>query len=78
METSVQNGARRVKQVPAINQGKLQPFNFQLYSSTYLVIGGRDNPRVLVVELHGADVVQVAQKSEQTTPQLVVPHLSRV
>lgn len=40
-----------------------------------LVIGGRDDPRVLVVELHRADVVQVSQKREQAAPKLVVPHL---
>ena len=43
-----------------------------------LVVRGGENPGVLVVEHSRADVVQVAQKSEQTTPQLVVPHLSRV
>lgn len=43
--------------------------------ATRLVIGRRDDPRVLVVELHRPDVVEVAQQSEQATPELVVPDL---
>lgn len=42
---------------------------------TRLVIRGRDDPRVLVVELHRPDVVQVPQQGEQATPKLVVPDL---
>jgi len=43
-----------------------------------LVVRGRDDPRALVMHLHRADVVQVAQQREQASTQLVVPHFDLV
>jgi len=43
-----------------------------------LVVAGADNPGILVVELHGADVVEVAQEGEEAAVELVVPHLDFV
>jgi hypothetical protein len=43
-----------------------------------LVIAGTHDPRVLVVELHGTDVVEVASKREQAAVRLVIPHLDLV
>ena len=40
-----------------------------------LVVGGGEDPGVLVVEHRGPDVVQVAHQVEQATLLLVVPHL---
>lgn len=44
---------------------------------THLVVGGRDDPWVLIMKLHCSDVIQVTEKREETTPELVVPHLRR-
>ena len=46
--------------------------------SNRLIIRSRDDPRVLGVELHRANVVQVPQEREQATPKLVAPHLDLV
>ena len=43
-----------------------------------LVVGGAEDPGELVVELDGADVIEMAEKGEKTTTQLVVPHLDLV
>ena len=40
-----------------------------------LVVGGREDPGVLVVEHGGPDVVEVAHQVEQAPLLLVVPHL---
>ena len=42
-----------------------------------LVVGGREDPGVLVVEHRRPDVVQVAHQVEQATLLLVVPHLGK-
>lgn len=42
---------------------------------TNLVIRSRYDPRVLVVELHRPNVVQMPEESEKAAPQLVVPNL---
>ena len=43
-----------------------------------LVVGGREDPGVLVVEHGGPDVVEVAHEVEEAPLLLVVPHLKRV
>ncbi len=43
-----------------------------------LVIARGHHPRVLLVETHGSDVVQMAEKREKTTAELVVPNLDFV
>ena len=43
-----------------------------------LVVAGADNPGVLVVELDGADVVEVSEESEEAPVELVVPDLNLV
>ena len=43
-----------------------------------LVVRSAHNPRVLIVKLNGADVVEVPEKSEKTAPKLVVPDLDLV
>ena len=43
-----------------------------------LVVAGTQDPRILVVKLHGADVVEMAEQCEQTAPLLVVPHFDFV
>ena len=42
-----------------------------------LVVGGREDPGVLVVEHRRADVVQMAQQVEQASLQLVIPDLRK-
>jgi len=43
-----------------------------------LVVAGADNPGVLVVELDGADVVEMSEESEEAPVELVVPDLNLV
>lgn len=43
-----------------------------------LVVGARDDPRQLVVEEDGADVVEMAIQGEQTPPGLIGPDLDLV
>jgi hypothetical protein len=43
-----------------------------------LVIGSRDDPRMLMVEVHSANVIDVPKEVEQATPLLVVPDLDLV
>lgn len=45
------------------------------FRGTHLVVGSGDDPRILIVELNRADIVQVPEEGEETAPQLVVPHL---
>jgi len=46
--------------------------------SNGLVVASADDPGILVVELHGADVVEVAEEREEAAVELVVPHLDFV
>lgn len=43
-----------------------------------LIVGGRDDPRILVVEHGGADVIQMAQKGEDAALLFVVPYFDFV
>ena len=43
-----------------------------------LIVRGRQNPRVFVVKLNGANVVEVTEQREEATTLLVVPDLDFV
>lgn len=43
-----------------------------------LVITSTHYPRVLLMELHRTDIIQMPQKGEQASSQLVIPHFNLV
>jgi hypothetical protein len=43
-----------------------------------LVVGSRENPRMLVMKLNGANVVEMAEQREEATTLLVIPQFDFV
>ncbi|RUS27656.1 hypothetical protein BC938DRAFT_482933 [Jimgerdemannia flammicorona] len=43
-----------------------------------LIVGGADNPGILVVEEDGADVIQMAVEREEASTRLVIPDFDLV
>lgn len=45
---------------------------------SHLIVGRRENPRMFVMKLHSANVVEMTEQREETTTLLVVPDLDLV
>ena len=58
--------------------GKFRHIRLPIPDPDRLVVRGTQNPRVLMVELHCTNVVQMPKQCEQAPPQLIVPDLDLV